>query len=88
MAKLTSVTGLQALVDSYTIHDTGSTKPPTLMEIAGFPHWENVFSNILAFLTDANQAHGFGTLFIRALIAAYRQRSPDGWSRASPGRKL
>ena len=42
------------------------------MQIAGFPHWENVYSNILAFFLDTSESHGFGSLFIRSLMAAYR----------------
>ena len=46
------------------------------MEIAGFPQWENVYSNILAFLVDTEQVHGFGQLFIRSIMAAYRNECP------------
>ena len=70
---------LQALLDSYTVHATGANEPPTLMEIAGFPQWENVYSNILAFLLNSEQVHGFGPLFIRSIMAIYSSRCPDGW---------
>ena len=70
---------LQALMDSYTVHATGANEPPTLMEIAKFPHWENVYSNILGFLIDTEQVHGFGQLFIRSIMAIYSSRCPDGW---------
>ena len=70
---------LRALMDSYTVHDTGANQPPTLMEIAGFPQWENVYSNILAFLLNSEQIHGFGPLFIRSIMAIYSSRCPDGW---------
>ncbi len=66
-------------MDSYTVHDTGTNQPPTLMEIAGFPQWENVYSNILAFLLNSEQIHGFGPLFIRSIMAIYSSRCPDGW---------
>ena len=70
---------IQALLDAYSIHPIGADEPPTLMEIAGFPHWENVYSNILAFLLDTQEAHGFEQLFIRSLMAAYRRHCPAGW---------
>ena len=70
---------LQALMDSYTVHATGADEPPTLMDIAGFPHWENVYSNILAFLLDSEHVHGFGQLFIRSIMAIYSSRCPDDW---------
>ena len=70
---------LQALMDSYTVHAIGATEPPTLMDIAGFPHWENVYSNILAFVLNTEEAHGFGPLFIRSIMGAYRSYSPYDW---------
>ena len=67
---------LQALMDQFIVRATGPTEPPTLMQIAGFPNWENVYSNILAFFLDTNQDHGFGPLFIRSILAAYRCKCP------------
>lgn len=40
---------------------------PTFMEITGYPHYENVCSNILAFFFDPGNPHGLGTLFLDAL---------------------
>jgi hypothetical protein len=37
------------------------------MEIAGYPHYENVCSNILAFYLDPEEVHGLGTLVLDAL---------------------
>ncbi len=39
------------------------------MEIAGYPHFENVCSNILAFYLQPSNNHGFGTLFLDVLAA-------------------
>jgi PD-(D/E)XK nuclease superfamily len=39
----------------------------TFMEIAGYPHFENVCSNILAFYLQPSNNHGFGTLFLDVL---------------------
>ena len=69
----------QKLLDSYTVRPIGADEPPTLMEIAGVPHWENVYSNILAFLLDSAQVHGFKQLFIRSIMAVYRSRCPEDW---------
>ena len=49
------------------------------MEITDFPRWEKVYSNILAFLLDSEQVHGFGQLFIRSIMAIYSGRCPAGW---------
>ena len=70
---------IQGLLDSYSVHAIDADEPPTLMEIAGFPRRENVYSNILAFLFDTQEVHGFEQLFIRSLMAAYRHRCPAGW---------
>jgi PD-(D/E)XK nuclease superfamily len=42
-------------------------REPTFMEIAGYPHFENVCSNILAFYLQPINEHGFGTLFLDVL---------------------
>jgi hypothetical protein len=39
-------------------------REPTFMEIAGYPHFENVCSNILAFYLQPSNNHGFGSLFL------------------------
>lgn len=40
----------------------------SIYEIAGFPYWENVNSNILAFYFDETEEHGFGRLFLQSFI--------------------
>ena len=40
----------------------------TIMEVSGYPHYENVASNILAFFLDSEEEHGFGDLWARSLI--------------------
>ena len=42
------------------------------MEIAGYPHYENVCSNILAFFIDPEEPHKLGTLILDALASAAR----------------
>lgn len=41
---------------------------PTFMEIAGYPHFENVCSNILAFFLDPSSPHGLDALCLDALL--------------------
>lgn len=43
----------------------------TFMAISGYPHYENVCSNILAFLFDSDAEHGFSNLWLRALMNCY-----------------
>ena len=40
---------------------------PTFMEITGYPHYEDVCSNLLAFFFDPRKPHGLGTLCLDAL---------------------
>jgi hypothetical protein len=40
----------------------------TIMEISGYPHYENVCSNILAFYFDVKAEHSLGDLLLRSLF--------------------
>ena len=42
----------------------------TFLEISGYPHYENVCSNILAFFFSSNEDHGLKTLLLESLLAA------------------
>ena len=46
-----------------------SEEEKNYFQIAGFPRWETVNSNFLAFYFDRNGQHGFGSLFVDALGA-------------------
>lgn len=48
---------------------SSSIKDPTFMEIAGYPHYENVCSNILAFYLQPDAAHGLSDLCLKALLS-------------------
>ena len=52
-------------------------KETTLFDVAGFPHYENVASNVLKFFLDTNndKEHGFGNLWLKAVLNAYNQKS-------------
>lgn len=45
-----------------------SLEQPTLFEIAGFPNYENVASNVLRFFLDTEECHGLGGLFLNTLL--------------------
>jgi hypothetical protein len=40
----------------------------TIFDISGYPHYENVCSNILAFFFDPENEHGMGDLLLQALL--------------------
>jgi hypothetical protein len=42
----------------------------SILEIAGFPHYENVISNLLAFYFDFEEMHGLQDLFIKSLFSS------------------
>ena len=52
------------------------TDPPerTFMQIAGYPHLENVASNILDFYFNPSNPHGLGTLFLDTLLKLIGQQ--------------
>lgn len=51
--------------------------PKTLFEVTRYPHFENVTSNVLAFLFDNNEDHGLEDLWIRSLITSLNLESED-----------
>ena len=46
----------------------------TFLDIAGYPRYENVISNILLFLFN-DKIHSFGNLWIKSLLECYRNIS-------------
>jgi hypothetical protein len=70
-----TISELYEFLSDYTCSSPPAPAPPTLMEVAGFPHWENVYSNILAFFLDGNNPHGFSDLMVRALLQAYHKKT-------------
>jgi hypothetical protein len=54
-------------------------REPTFMEIAGYPHFENVCSNILKFYLQPSNNHGFGTLFLDVLATLIDEEIEIDW---------
>lgn len=79
----TSLNDLHNLLETFPSHPR---MPKSLMEIAGFPRWEASNSNILAFYFDQTEEHGFGRLFLDALLdvlqekIVYSEHIPETWS--------
>lgn len=53
------------------------------MEISGYPHYENVCSNILGFYFDPEEEHGMGNLFLTAFFNMVKERSKDSFTEPS-----
>lgn len=47
----------------------------TFFDVTGYPHYENVASNVLKFFFDTNEEHGFGDLWLRSLLEAYNKKA-------------
>lgn len=56
------------LVDFQKIKIETVSADPTFMEISGFPHYENVCSNILKFFFQSEESHKLKDLFVQALL--------------------
>lgn len=54
-----------------------SEERETFFDICGYPHYENVVSNVLAFFFDPGKGHGLGTLCIEAMIQVLESK-PNG----------
>jgi hypothetical protein len=61
---------LQLLIDGFSDLEIAEGKAPSLLEIAGCPHIENVWSNVLAFYLNPNREHKLGDLMLNALFEA------------------
>lgn len=56
------------------IHDKIPKKEKTWMEISGYPHYENVCSNILAFYLNPKEEHGLEEKVLKALYHAIKEK--------------
>lgn len=45
----------------------------TVMQVSGYPHYENVCSNILAFFFDPEEEHGLNDLLLQSLFKVIHQ---------------
>ena len=59
-------------------------KDSTLLEISGFPHYENVCSNILSFFFGSDNEHGLGTFLLDSLINVGSLRESFGNNAGAP----
>ncbi|QOS39623.1 hypothetical protein DYE49_03775 [Treponema rectale] len=47
----------------------------TFFDVTGYPHYENVASNVLKFLFDVDEEHGFRDLWLKSLMEVYNQKA-------------
>ena len=51
------------------LNKSKSNKSQSIFNIAGYPHYENVASNILAFYFNPDNEHGLGNLLLHSLLS-------------------
>ena len=68
-SETTRLESFRELLDDFRALPGRVERPRTFMEIAGYPHYENVCSNILKFFMDPEESHGLGTLVLDALTS-------------------
>ena len=51
------------------------TKVKTFFDVSGFPHYENVMSNILAFFFDPTEEHALKDLWLKSLFECYNDKA-------------
>jgi len=52
------------------------SKSENIFNITGYPHYENVSSNILSFYLNPNNEHGLGNLFFSSLMILVTGNKP------------
>jgi hypothetical protein len=67
-----------SLLDEFNRLPGRISRPQTFMEIGGYPHYEHVCSNFLAFFFDPEGPHGLGSLFLEALVDSVGIEGADG----------
>lgn len=72
-----SLENFEKLLDDFRQLPGSVERPRTFMEIAGYPHYENVCSNVLAFFMNPEEQHGLGTLVLDALVSVEGSADAD-----------
>ncbi|MEI7834022.1 MAG: PD-(D/E)XK nuclease family protein [bacterium] len=67
------IENLNKLLEEFAKLPDKPLKEPTIMEICGYPHYENVCSNILAFFLDPAKEHGLKDLALTSLLECVGQ---------------
>jgi hypothetical protein len=62
---------LEKLLDDFKKVPLIEPEKQTFLEISGFPHYENVISNILCFFFDTEETHRFNDFLLKSLLECY-----------------
>lgn len=64
-----ALTTLSGLLSKASTLPSAPEPAPTYFEVCGFPHYENVWSNVLEFFLDPSNEHGLAELVLESLLA-------------------
>lgn len=56
---------------------TNFNRTKNYFQVSGYPHYENVVSNILAFYLDAQEEHRLSNLWLESLMNCYKNANAD-----------
>lgn len=59
-----------------------------IFDISGYPNWENVNSNVVAFFLDENEEHQFKRLFFDSLLELYHENLAKQYDDEAPNNKM
>lgn len=65
------------LKDAEHIYNRIPKKEKTFMEVSGYPHYENVCSNILSFYFNPNEEHRLNDTVLKALLSTIEKKQPE-----------
>ncbi len=65
------------LSEASELYNKRPIKEKTFMDVSGYPHYENVCSNILAFYFNTVEEHNFNNLVINSLIKVLKNKDID-----------
>ncbi len=67
------LTRLKQLLSEFKDLDPIPEYMPTIFEISGYPHYEDVISNVLQFFLKSGYKHGFSSIFVESLLNAVNE---------------
>lgn len=62
------------LKDAEHIYNRIPKKEKTFMEVSGYPHYENVCSNILSFYFNPNEEHRLNDIVLKSLLSTIKNK--------------
>ncbi|MDZ7691831.1 MAG: PD-(D/E)XK nuclease family protein [Balneolaceae bacterium] len=65
------------LISEYKKLDPIPERESTIFEISGYPHFEEVISNVMAFFFRTDEKHSFSSVFVESLLAAANTLNDD-----------